>query len=140
MVSGMIHRRYGYDNVGFHMGGDVVTIDFNGMIREEELREIEEAVNEQIWKDQPVKVYYPEPQELEQLAYRSKKELTGEVRIVVFPEVDCCACCGLHVTRTGEVGMVKLLSVEKFRNGVRMEMISGRRVLDYLQMVREQNQ
>ena len=140
MVSGMIHQRYGYDNVGFHMGGDVVTIDFNGMIREEELREIEEAVNEQIWKDQPVKVYYPEPQELEQLAYRSKKELTGEVRIVEFPEVDCCACCGLHVTRTGEVGMVKLLSVEKFRNGVRMEMISGRRVLDYLQMVREQNQ
>lgn len=140
VVSGTIHQRFGYDNVGFHMGSDVITIDFNGPISEDELREVEQTVNEQIWKNQPVHVFYPSSEELRDLDYRSKKELTGEIRIVEFPGSDCCACCGLHVARAGEIGMVKLLSVEKFRNGVRMEMISGQRVLKYLQMVREQNQ
>ena len=86
-----------------------------------------------------MEITYPSPEELKELPYRSKKELTGKIRIVRFPGSDLCACCGTHVTHTGEIGMVKLLSVVKFREGVRMEMISGRRVLDYLNMVNEQN-
>ncbi|MBQ8305827.1 MAG: alanyl-tRNA editing protein [Blautia sp.] len=139
MVSGLVHAAYGYDNVGFHMGSDVITIDFNGPLTEEQLLEIEDQVNERIWENKEVRIWYPGPEELKALPYRSKKELTGDVRIVEFPGVDLCACCGTHVARTGEIGMVKLLSVVRFREGVRVEMISGRRVLQYLQMVSTQN-
>ena len=139
MVSGLIHEAYGYDNVGFHMGSDVITIDFNGMLSEEQMAEIECKVNQKIWENTEVEITYPSGEELESLPYRSKKELTGQVRIVRFPGSDICACCGTHVARTGEIGMVKLLSVVRFREGVRMEMICGKRVLDYLNMVNEQN-
>lgn len=139
MVSGLIHEKYGYDNVGFHMGSDVITIDFNGLLTEEQMAEIEQRVNEKIWENRAVEITYPTPLEMEELPYRSKKELTGKVRIVRFPGVDLCACCGTHVTHTGEIGMVKLLSVVKFRDGVRMEMLCGKRVLNYLNMVSEQN-
>lgn len=139
MVSGIVHEIFGYDNVGFHMGSDVITIDFNGMITSEQMAEIEEKVNLSIWENSAIEIFYPDKESLEELDYRSKKELTGQVRIVRFPGVDTCACCGTHVTQTGEIGMVKLLSVTKFREGVRMEMICGKRVLDYLNMVNEQN-
>ena len=139
MVSGLIHEAYGYDNVGFHMGSDVITIDFNGMLDETQMQEIEDKVNEKIWENAPVEITWPSPEELKELPYRSKKELTGKVRIVRFPGADLCACCGTHVTRTGEIGAVKLLSVVKFRDGVRMEMISGKRVLNYLNMLYDQN-
>lgn len=139
MVSGLIHEAFGYDNVGFHMGSDVITIDFNGMLDEQQMAEIEKEVNRKIWENACVDISYPGPEELKALPYRSKKELTGKVRIVNFPGSDICACCGTHVTRTGEIGMVKLLSVVKFRDGVRMEMLAGERVLNYLNMVNEQN-
>nr|WP_294525581.1 alanine--tRNA ligase-related protein [uncultured Blautia sp.] len=139
MVSGLVHQDYGYDNVGFHMGSDVITVDFNGMLTEEQIHEIEQQVNKKIWENAAVEIFYPDKETLETLDYRSKKELTGQVRIVRFPSVDTCACCGTHVAYTGEIGMVKLLSVEKFREGVRMEMICGGRVLDYLNMVDDQN-
>ena len=103
------------------------------------MAEIETLVNEKIWENAPVEIFFPSREELESLEYRSKKELTGQVRIVRFPGCDTCACCGTHVSRTGEIGMVKLLSVVKFRDGVRMEMISGKRVLNYLNMVNGQN-
>lgn len=139
MVSGLVHEKFGYDNVGFHMGGDVITIDFNGMLDEAQMAAVEEEVNRKVWEDSEVEICYPSPKELSVLPYRSKKELTGKVRIVRFPGADLCACCGTHVTHTGEIGMVKLLSVEKFREGVRMEMICGKRVLKYLNMVYDQN-
>lgn len=139
MVSGIIHARYGYDNVGFHMGSDVITVDLNGMLDEAQLAEIEREVNQKVWEDTAVEISYPTAEELKCLDYRSKKELTGQVRIVTFPGTDICACCGTHVTHTGEIGMVKLLSVEKFRDGIRMEMICGKRVLDYLNRINEQN-
>lgn len=139
IVSGLVHEAFGYDNVGFHMGSDVITIDFSGMLDEEQMAEIEAKANQIIWENQKVEIFYPTEEELKNLDYRSKKELSGWVRIVRFPGADTCACCGTHVTRTGEIGMVKLLSVVKFREGVRMEMLSGKRVLDYLNMVNEQN-
>ena len=139
MVSGVVHRIYGYDNVGFHMGADMVTIDFSGELTEQQLRDAEQEVNERIWLDSPVKCWYPSPEELGGIPYRSKKELTGKVRIVEFPGADICACCGTHVAHTGEIGLVKILSVEKFHSGVRVEMLSGRRALQYLTAVQNQN-
>lgn len=139
MVSGLVHEAFGYDNVGFHMGADVITIDFNGPITEAQMAELEARVNEKIWEDAPVEITYPSAAELESLPYRSKKELTGKVRIVRFPGTDLCACCGTHVTHTGEIGLVKLLSVVKFREGVRMELICGKRALSYFNMIWKQN-
>lgn len=139
MVSGVIHRRYGYHNVGFHMGADVVTIDFDGVILQEDLQEIENAVNVAIWSDLPVKCWYPTEEELPNVPYRRKKDLPWPVRIVEIPGMDICACCGTQVQRTGEVGLVKLLSCVKFREGVRIEMVCGKRALHMLSQVYEQN-
>ena len=139
MVSGLIHAAYGYHNVGFHMGKDSITIDFDGMLTEEQLAEIEQKVNDAIWQDTPVEILWPDAEELKQLPYRSKKELTGDVRIVRFPGVDLCACCGTHVQRTGEIGLVKFLSCVKFHEGVRIEMLSGGRALEYLTQAWQQN-
>lgn len=139
MASGVVHRIYGYDNVGFHMGADMVTIDFSGELTEQQLREVETEVNQRIWLDDTVKCWYPSPEELKEIPYRSKKELTGKVRIAEFPGADICACCGTHVAHTGEIGLVKIVSVEKFHSGVRVEMLSGGRALRYLTAVQDQN-
>lgn len=139
MVSGLIHAAYGYENVGFHLGSDVITIDLSGPLSPEELAQIEKQVNQKIWENQEVQIAYPSPEELKTIPYRSKKELTGKIRIVTFPGADICACCGTHVSRTGEIGMVKLLSAVKFHEGVRIEMICGMRILQYLNKVDEQN-
>ena len=139
MVSGVIHKRYGYHNVGFHMGADVVTIDFDGAIPQEDLQEIEDTVNAGIWADFPVKCWYPAEEELPSVPYRRKRDLPWPVRIVEFPDFDICACCGTQVKRTGEIGLVKLLSCVKFHEGVRIEMVCGNRALKLLSLVYEQN-
>ena len=139
MVSGVIHKRYGYHNVGFHMGSDVVTIDFDGPIPVEALQEIENTVNAGIWADFSVKCWYPAEEELQNVPYRRKKDLPWPVRIVEFPDFDICACCGTQVKRTGEIGLVKLLSCVKFHEGVRIEMVCGKRALQLLSDTYEQN-
>ncbi len=139
MVSGVVHRIYGYDNVGFHMGTDMITIDFSGELTEQQLQEVEREVNQRVWMDSPVKCWYPSPEALKEMPYRSKKELTGRVRIVEIPGADVCACCGTHVQRTGEIGLVKLLSTEKFHGGVRVEMLCGGRAYSYINDIVAQN-
>ncbi len=139
IVSGLIHRRFGYDNVGFHMGSDFVTIDLNGIISPEQLEELEKEANEYIWQNHTVKVFIPTDREIKALSYRSKKELEGRVRLVEFPGADLCACCGTHVSSTGEIGLVKLVSVRHFREGVRIEMLCGREAFSYLNLHWDQN-
>lgn len=139
IVSGVVHETYGYHNVGFHMGADVITIDFDGMIPGEDLPVIEAKVNEAVWKNIPLHIWYPSPEELPAVGYRTKRELPWPVRIVEVPGYDKCACCGVHVAYTGEIGLVKLFSVVKFHQGVRIEMACGKRALDHLSAVYDQN-
>ena len=139
MVSGIIHKRYGWHNVGFHMGADMVTIDFDGPVPAEDLQEIEDAANAAIWQDLPIKCWYPAPEELPKVPYRRKKDLPWPVRIVEVPGVDICACCGTHPKTTGAIGLVKLFSCVKFHEGVRIEMGCGKRALDILGHAFEQN-
>lgn len=139
IVSGMICSRYHCDNVGFHMGHDMVTVDFNAEIDPADLPEIEKAANEYIWRNAAVDIRFLQGEELEREQYRSKKFIPGTVRLVAFPGADCCACCGTHVERAGQVGLVKLLTCQKFRNGVRIEMLCGGRALRYCSAVLEQN-
>lgn len=139
IVSGLIHAAYGCDNVGFHMGTDVITIDFNTEITMESLREIELQANMYIWEDRECHIWWPQTEELEQLPYRSKKELTGAVRLVEFPGADLCACCGTHVTSSGQIGLIRILSCVGFRRGVRIEMLCGKRALLHLFTMSDQN-
>ena len=139
IVSGILCGRHSCDNVGFHIGHDLVTIDFNTQLTMEELREIEALANRYIWEDHPIEVSWPTPEVLSALPYRSKKALTGAVRIVTWPGADCCACCGTHVRRSGQVGLIKLLSCQKFREGVRIEMAAGGRALRYCTEALDQN-
>ena len=121
------------------MGTDIVTIDYNADISWEEVLRIEERANRYIWENHPISITYPSREELKNIDYRSKKELTGQVRITSFPGADCCACCGTHVLRSGEVGLVKFLSCQKFRQGVRLELLCGERAYRYLAESWEQN-
>lgn len=139
ILSGLICSTHHCDNVGFHLGADTVTIDFNTALTEADVEELERRANRYIWEDHPISITFPSPEELASLDYRSKKELTGEVRIVAFPGADCCACCGTHVARSGQVGLVKILSCQKFREGVRLEILSGRRALRHLSLAWAQN-
>jgi alanyl-tRNA synthetase len=139
IISGIFCADHHCDNVGFHMGADTVTIDYNADITWEQVLAAEAKANAVIWENRPVEITYPSPAELAKLDYRSKKELTGQVRIVTFPGADCCACCGTHVAQSGQVGLIKALSVQKFREGVRIEILCGKRALDYLRTVYDQS-
>ena len=130
IVSGLIHNKFGYDNVGFHMGSDCITIDFNGTLTEQDLDGIEKEANETIYRDFEPHIFYPSSEELARLAYRSKKELVGDVRIVSFAECDTCACCGLHVVRTGEIGIIKIIGFQKYKGGTRVSMLAGRQAYE----------
>ena len=125
IVSGLVYREFGFDNVGFHMGPDCMTMDYSGELSWEQLREIERLANEAVRADLPLRIWFPEEQELAALFYRSKLDLKENVRIVEIPGVDRCACCAPHVERTGEVGLVKLLTAERHRGGVRVTAVCG---------------
>ena len=139
IVSGILHRRYGCHNVGFHMSSDIITIDFDCIIPKEDLPAIEAEANAAVWANLPVKTWYPSEEELPNVFYRTKRALPWPVRIVEMPGYDSCACCGTHVKGTGEIGLIKLFSAVKFRNGTRMEMACGKMALEILNRAYEQN-
>lgn len=131
MFSGLVHGLFGYDNVGFHIGTEAVTMDFNGMLTEEDVRRVELLANQAVWRDQPVEAFVPDREALANIEYRSKKEIDGDVRIVRIEGVDTCACCGTHVHTTGAVGQIKVVGVQKYKSGVRVSILCGRRALAY---------
>lgn len=132
IVSGLVHRHFGYDNVGFHLGEELVTMDFNGVLTEEQLRQVELEANGAVAANVEILTSYPSKDELAELDYRSKKELEGQVRIITIPGYDVCACCAPHVSRTGEIGMIKLVDAIKYKGGIRVSMVCGFRALrDY---------
>ena len=139
IVSGILHRLYGCHNTGFHMNQTGIVIDFDAVIPAEKLPEIEREANEAIWKNIPLHIWTPGPEELEKLPYRTKRALPWPVRIVEVPGFDICACCGVHVAATGEIGLIKLLSAVPCRGGTRIEMAAGRAAFDLANAVFDQN-
>ena len=139
IVSGIIHRMYGCHNVGFHVGAGVITIDFDFPIPADALPLIEKQANDAIYQNLPIRCSYPAQDVLPTIPYRTKKALAWPVRIVEVPGYDICACCGVHVAYTGQIGLIKLLSCVKFHAGVRIEMVCGARALNYLSRIYEQN-
>lgn len=132
IVSGIVHERFGYNNVGFHLGSDYCTMDFDGPITKEQLKEIELKANQAVFENIEILVAYPTKEELKELDYRSKIEIEGQVRIVTVPGYDVCACCAPHVKRTGEIGLIKLVNMANYKGGERITMLCGYRALrDY---------
>lgn len=130
IFSGIVHSRFGFENVGFHLSDSVVTMDFSGVISPEDIAEVEHEVNVAISKNIPIEVTYPSRDELAQLEYRSKIEIEGQVRIVTVPGYDVCACCAPHVKRTGEIGMLKVMNYQNYKGGVRVSILCGFRALE----------
>ena len=139
IVSGIIHKLYGHQNSGFHVGEELMEVDFDGPLPEGALEEIQRLANEAVWADIPVNCYVPSPEELPGVFYRTKRALPWPVRIVEIPGVDSCACCGIHTKRTAQVGLIYIFSCVKFHQGVRLEMACGKRALERLHKLCLQN-
>lgn len=135
IVSGILHKRYGASNTGFHMGQERTVVDFDKTIPPEALPDIEAEANRAVWQNIPIKCWYPSQEELASIPYRSKKALDWPVRIVEVPGYDICACCGTHVSACGEIGLIKLFSAIPFRGGTRIEMACGSLALTFLNRV-----
>lgn len=125
IISGIVHRDYGYDNVGFHLGDHEITMDYNGELTWEQLMEIERLANEAVWRNVPIRAEYPTPESLAVMEYRSKLDLKENVRIVTVEGYDVCACCAPHVSFTGEIGAIKIVDSMRHRGGVRLTILCG---------------
>ena len=139
ILSGLLNARFGCHNVGFHVGTGIMEVDFDVPMALEEVLETERRANGAVWANLPIRCWYPSAEELPTVGYRTKKDLPWPVRIVEVPGFDKCACCGVHVQRTGEIGMIKVLSVAKFHQGVRIQMVCGGRAYEHLVKAYEQN-
>lgn len=133
ILSGTLHRLFGAENVGFHIGSEAVRMDTSVPISPEGLRQAETEANRFVWQDLPVRVLYPSPEQLAHMTYRSKKEIAGQVRIVAIPGADTCACCGTHTATTGQVGLIKIVSAERYKGGMRLAVLCGGRALAEMQ-------
>jgi alanyl-tRNA synthetase len=132
ILCGIIHRLFGFDNVGFHLGEDEVTFDVNGVLNREQLDRVEELANNAVFANLRIETLFPTPDELPAIEYRAKLDITEGVRLVKIAEVDTCACCAPHVSRTGEIGLIKILDFMKHRGGTRIWMVAGKHALmDY---------
>lgn len=131
IFSGIVHEKYGYDNVGFHLSDNSVTMDYNGYLSPDDVAEIEALVNKVIAGNVDIDCSFPRDNELESIDYRCKGELTGDVRIVEIKGVDICACCCPHVAKTGEIGLLKVISSIKYKGGTRLSILCGFRALKY---------
>lgn len=132
ILSGLIHKKYGYNNVGFHLSSNEVTMDFDGALDREQLRDIELAANEIVHKNLPIEISYSAKEELHNMEYRSKIDIEGQVRIVTIPGVDVCACCAPHVQSTGMIGIIKISNIQNYKGGVRLNILCGMRAFsDY---------
>lgn len=132
ILSGLVHRHFGYNNVGFHLGTEATTLDFDGPLSLKDIRQMEELANQAVIANLPVNVSFPSREELANLKYRSKIELAESVRIVEIPGIDICACCAPHVEHTSQIGLIKVVDLMSHRGGVRVTILCGNRALsDY---------
>lgn len=131
IFTGLVHNKFGYNNVGFHLSDNSATMDYDGKLSEEEIYNLELEANKVIWANKSIKAYYPTPEELKTIDYRSKKELAGDVRIVIVEDTDICACCAPHVHLTGEIGIFKVVNFENYKGGVRVHYLCGLRAFEH---------
>lgn len=139
IFSGIVNSLYGYNNVGFHLGTEVVTLDFDGELNEDDICKVENLVSKTIWDNLEINVSFPSDDELKKIKYRSKIEIDGQVRLVEIPGIDICACCAPHVKHTGEIGIVRVVNFERYKGGTRVSILCGERALYDLRHKLKQN-
>ncbi len=127
IFSGLVHSIFGYDNVGFHLSRNTVTMDYSGELSAAQIAQLEAAANLAIWEARPVTACYPDADTLASLDYRSKSGIQGDVRIVTIEGIDVCACCAPHVRTTAEVGLLKVVSAIRYKGGMRLTILCGQR-------------
>ena len=132
ICSGIVHSLFGYENTGFHMGQDEITMDFNGILSSDDLQKVEELANKAIYDNLPITITFYAPGEARDVFYRSKKEINSTLRLVEIKGIDVCACCAPHVASTGEIGLVKILGFQKYKGGTRVSLLAGKRAFDEL--------
>lgn len=137
IFSGLVHKQFGYDNVGFHLSDNDATMDYNGKLDGEDIKKLERQVNEAIWKALKINTWYPDEDELSQLDYRSKSGIEGSVRMVEIETIDLCACCAPHVRNTSEIGIFKVVKFENYKGGVRLHYLAGKRAYEFLDNMQE---
>ena len=146
LLSGAFFRLFGGANHGFHMGQDYMTIDIaledQSPVTLEMAHQAEMLANQAIWDDLPVSVsYFDTREKAEQLPLRKALAFDEAISIVTIGELsetsdiepaDCVACCGTHPSTTGQVGLIKIYKVEKYKDMTRIYCDAGRKALtDY---------
>lgn len=139
IFSGVIHSQYGYENVGFHLGEDYVTVDVGGELSKDDVVKIEQLANKAVCENREIRVFYPTEKQAQSLSYRSKKEIKDGLRLVEIDGVDLCACCAPHVKHTGEIGIIEIVSFERYKGGTRLQILCGERALNDIRIKLEQN-
>ena len=125
ILSGVIHKLFGYNNVGFHMNDSLVTFDVDGPLTAEDIERVEKEANKAVFTNAAISVSYPTAEEFETIDCRSKIELLDGVRLITVDGFDTCACCAPHPDRAGEIGLIKIISFASFKGGTRIEMVAG---------------
>ncbi|MBO4825232.1 MAG: alanyl-tRNA editing protein [Lachnospiraceae bacterium] len=130
IFSGLVFKHFGFNNVGFHLSDNSATMDYDGKFTYEDALKLEKEANEIIIKGKTITAEYPSSDVLATLEYRSKKALSGPIRIVTVEDTDICACCAPHVHNTHEIGQFKIVSFENYKSGVRVGYLAGFRALE----------
>ena len=136
LFSGLVHRQLGLENIGFHIGEELVHMDFGAEITPVEIDRLEREANRLIAENRPIRVLFPDDAALAAMDLRSKKELDaleGAVRVVEIEGADLCACCGTHVAATGQLGLLKITGCQSYKGGVRVFMAAGERAVRLVQ-------
>ncbi|MHC6179886.1 alanyl-tRNA editing protein [Clostridium sp. JNZ X4-2] len=129
LLSGAIFTLFNGNNKGFHLGKDYVTIDIDiEHMDENMIKRIENVVNKYIYRDQPIKTYMVSKEQSKKFPLRKQIDVNN-IRIVQALNMDCCACCGTHVSRTGQIGILKILKTEKYKKMTRIYFKCGNRAL-----------
>lgn len=132
LISGIIHSLFGYDNLGFHMSEKTFTLDPSGILSDEDIKKVELIANKAIYENRKITVSFPTSDEIDAIDYRSKLDLKDGVRLVNIENYDTCACCAPHVSRTGEIGIVKIIDYIQYKGGMRLTAVCGiNAFLDY---------
>lgn len=124
ILSGVILKKTGLKNIGFHMGTGYNTIDLDGELTAEQAAEIEQDCNRVITSNVPVKVSYPDPETLNSLPLRKRPQVEA-LRVVEVTGCDFCGCCGTHVSMTGEIGLLKIVDAQRYKGGTRLTFLCG---------------
>lgn len=137
IFSGLVHKQFGYDNVGFHLSDNDATMDYNGKLSDEDIKSLERQVNEAIWKALKINTWYPDEDELSKLDYRAKSGIVGSVRMVEIEGIDLCACCAPHVENTSEIGVFKIVKYENYKGGIRLHYLAGKRAYEFFDSIQQ---